>query len=92
MEKDWQPIETAPKGGGAEMVTDPNWVEPPTILIRTGDGYHAVVRWDWYYAEGGRGYIDGNAWVVDLAGEPMANLGYVPTHWMPLPEPPTSSV
>lgn len=89
---DWQPIETAPRGGGADDVRDPAWVEPPKILVCMKGGERAVARWDWYYAEGGSGCIDGNAWVLDLAGEPLALLGYgAPTHWQPLPEPPNIS-
>ena len=87
---DWQPIETAPKGGGAEMVTDPNWVEPPLILI-SFDGGICVCRWDWYYAEGGRGCTDGIAWIEPLSSAAAhMHLG-MPTHWMPLPAPPKTT-
>lgn len=83
---EWQPIETAPKGGGAEMVTDPNWVEPPDILLFCEAGRQVVASWDWYYAEGGRGFTDGVAWVA--LGE-LVHMNYgMPTHWMPLPPPP----
>ncbi len=85
----WQPIATAPKGGGAKFVTDPRWVEPPEILLRFKDGTHSVGRWDWYYAEGGNGYEGGLAWVEPHSGELLSRLGPHPTHWMPLPEPPT---
>jgi hypothetical protein len=85
---EWQPIETAPKGGfpqgftGRRLVTDPAWVEPPTILAWDGRQLQ-VVYWDWYYAEGGNGYTPGcSAW-VSPDGERVE-----PTHWMPLPEPP----
>jgi hypothetical protein len=30
-------MESAPKGGGAEYVTDPEWVEPPKILLFFND-------------------------------------------------------
>lgn len=83
----WQPIETAPKGGGAEMVTDPDWVEPPEILIYCANGEQVVARWDLYYAEGGRGYTDGVAWVA--FGEQVNSAIGEPTHWRPLPSPPT---
>ena len=78
----WQPIETAPKGGGAETVTDPKWVEPPKILLRFGDEAVSVAYWDWYYVEGARGYTDGFAWIEPCSGEPL-NLHYStpPTHW-----------
>lgn len=84
----WQPIETAPKGGGAKLTTDPKWAEPPKILMLFEDGNQCVVHWDAYYAEGGRGCIDGCAWVEPVSGE-LAHLHFgMPTHWMPLPEPP----
>jgi len=87
---EWYAIETAPKGGGAEYVTDPNWVEPPRILMAFGDEGIAIVYWDWAYAEGGyysRGQRD--AWILDRTGE-TSDLHFetAPTHWMPLPSPP----
>ena len=85
---DWQPIETAPKGGGAEMVTDPQWVEPPRILLLFDDGAASVAYWDWYYAEGGAGYTDGFAWIEPCSGQPLNLHHNAATHWMPLPEPP----
>lgn len=88
---DWQPIASAPKGGGAELTTDPNWVEPPRILLGWTDTHADFVvqvqigRWDWYYAEGGDGYHPGaTAWVDDEGIQQSVE----PTHWMPLPEPP----
>ena len=83
---DWQPIETAPKGGGVEMVTDPAWVEPPTILLYFGNGNISMSKWDWAYAEGGSYCNDGVAWLEPLSGEfPHEHFGRLPTHWMPLP-------
>jgi len=96
---EWQPIETAPKGGGAEMVTDPEWVEPPHILLCFADEPEPVessrvviAYWDWYYAPGGDGYRgDGSAWVIAFEGETTdRHFGNEPTHWMPLPAPPTA--
>lgn len=84
---DWQPIETAPKGGGAKMVTDPAWIEPPKLLLRFPNEAKVVCHWAWYYAEGGRGYRQGvSAWVESISGEPIALYYDNPTHWMPLPE------
>jgi hypothetical protein len=83
----WQPIETAPKGGGAELVSDPAWVEPPDILLLFENGRQAVCRWDWYYAEKGRGHQAGlSAWVDPISGEQIALYYDEPTHWMPLPD------
>jgi hypothetical protein len=95
----WQDIASAPQGGGAERVDDPLWVEPPRILMFFGDeGLPAdqctvIVYWDWFYAPTGSGYRDGaSAWVIDHTDETV-DLHYntEPTHWMPLPAPPTTA-
>lgn len=83
---EWLSIESAPKGGGAERVDDPAWVEPPEILLRWPDGSRAIGRWDWYYAEGGRAFTDGIAWTSPIGGELLSeHFGGAPTMWMPLP-------
>lgn len=85
----WQPIETAPIGGGAELITDPKWVDPPKILLLFEGGEQVVCYWDWYYAIGGVAYREGvSAWVDAVSGENIALYYDDPTHWMPLPEPP----
>jgi len=83
----WQPIETAPRGSGINgqhLVTHPDYVKPPKILLFTEDG-PLVGYYDWYYHEGyGRGYEPGvSAW-RNCDGE----QAFGPTHWMPLPEKP----
>lgn len=84
---EWKPIETAPKGGGAELVTDPKWVEPPSLLLLFAKGKQVVCHWDWYYAEGGCGHRKGySAWVEPISGEQIALHLDEPTHWMPLPK------
>lgn len=85
---EWQPIDTAPKGGGAEYVTDPEWVDPPQILLLFESKDISVAHWDWAYAPGGYHCTDGVAWIEPCSGESL-NLYYgKPTHWMPLPSPP----
>jgi hypothetical protein len=85
-ENEWQPIETAPKGGGAEFTSDPAWVQPPLILLLC-DGKVSVGRWQWYYAEGGVGYRAGlEAWAEPISGELLALEYGNPTHWK-LPAP-----
>lgn len=84
----WQPIETAPKGGGAELVTHPEWVQPPQILLLFKGGEVSVAYWDWYYAEDGAGYEGGLAWVEPVSSERLDMYYDPPTHWMPLPDPP----
>ena len=79
---------TAPKGGGAGgNVTDPDWIEPPQVLLWFAGGEIAVCRWDWYYAEGGSGYNGISAWVEPVSGELIALHYDEPTHWM-LPDAP----
>ena len=89
----WKPIETAPKGVCAQTITDPEYVEPPTLLLRFGDEAVSVAYWDWYYADGGAGCTDGLAWVEPCSGDQL-NLHYstAPTHWMPLPKPPSEGL
>ena len=79
-----QPIETAPKGGGARRTTDPSWVEPPNILLFFDGNKASIGHWDWFYAEGGNGCTDGVAWVEDLTGERLSSHYGQPTHWMSL--------
>lgn len=92
----WQPIESAPKGGGAESTTDPKWVKPPLILLRfPWREDHCVARWDWYYAEGGIGHEPRfgphGAWIEPVSGERVVLHYDPPSHWMPLPPPPKDS-
>jgi hypothetical protein len=82
----WQPMETAPKGGGADMVDDPAWVDPPRILLRFGAEGVAIGYWDWYYAEGGTGCTDGVAWIGCPCSERLADyFSTAPDGWMELP-------
>ena len=92
----WQPIETAPKGGGTEMVTDPAWVDPPEILLlfppaKKAAAAQAVGAWDWYYAPGGNGHAGVSAWVSPASGDLLAMYYGEPTHWRPLPPPPVAA-
>jgi hypothetical protein len=85
----WQPIETAPKGGGAARRDDPAWVDPPHILVWL-DGGPRIVYWDYYYAPGGGGYeVNCSGW-VDTGGDWPGSVpnDCAPTHWMSLPAPP----
>ncbi len=85
MASSWIPMSTAPKGGGAELVTDANWVEPPRIFLLFNNAV-SVGYWDWYYAEGGRGYNGGLAWIEPISGERL-DLNYdEPVGWQPIAE------
>jgi hypothetical protein len=74
---EWQAIETAPKDGTAILVYGPG-------LLREIDGNCAVARWlvrefsaiPWWTVS------DGKFGPYDLRGPS-------PTHWMPLPPPPS---
>jgi hypothetical protein len=88
---EWQPIETAPRGGfprgsTSTLTTDPDWVDPPRILGWSKGGGLMVVHWDWYYAEGGSGYRPGCTGWVEAGEAKWADEA--PTHWMHVPEPP----
>lgn len=87
----WVPIATAPKGGGAEMVTDPAWVDPPEILLlfpsaKKAAAAQAVGVWDWHYAPGGGGHAGVSAWICPASGDLLAMYYGEPTHWQPLPD------
>jgi len=85
-EREWQDMESAPKGGGADRVDDDNWVTPPRILLLFNNNEQGVCYWDWYYAEGGRGYNGLPAWILN--GEQAVLSFDEPIGWMPLPSPP----
>ena len=71
----WQPIDTAPKKGN--------------VLLFLGEDKICVGYWDACYAEGGWGYNGNSGWVID-GGEECALFHADPTHWMPLPNKPTT--
>jgi hypothetical protein len=88
-ERGWQPIETAPRGGGAARTDDPAWVEPPRILGWSSSRGLMIVYWDWYYAERGNGYKPGQtAWVSESEALWEADA---PILWKPEPLPPAPS-
>jgi hypothetical protein len=80
----WQPIETAPRDGTVVVVFRGN------VAFETsfGPSRDFVERCDLGWFE------DGNWWQSGTGHdffEPWAiEIGHVPTHWMPLPDPPPS--
>lgn len=72
----WQPIGTAPKGG---------W-DAPQIIVWGPDCPVQAAEWHprWYLDESKAGWITANT---------DEEYGYLldPTHWMPMPAPPTPS-
>lgn len=72
---EWQPIETAPKTGGRDS---------PFLARRKGsslapDGYWSLCYWSDRCSD----------WVDYWDGEPSSL--HPPTHWMPLPSPPSTT-
>jgi hypothetical protein len=69
----WQPIETAPKDGTSVLISSTNW--------RT--------TWRGYYrAQGFAPEQEIDNWGEGWTRENYSDIGLIPTHWMPLPEPP----
>lgn len=73
----WQPIETAPRDGTLILV---NNIEP--YGYRTDEEPMGTARW-------GTHWIKSGAWMSNGCCDGVSN--YNPTHWMPLPNPPTTS-
>jgi hypothetical protein len=84
---DWVSMDSAPKGGGADRCDDPEWIEPPKILLLFNEGIVSVGYWDWYYAEGGRGYEGGLAWIEPISGERLDMNYDPPIGWQPITPP-----
>lgn len=74
---EWQPIETAPKG-------DPRVIGPQLIL---GHEVHKWVRFGRYYTFGNVWYYSGTS---ERSQYSMVE-GDAPTHWMPMPTPPSGT-
>lgn len=76
MQGEWQPIATAPKEDAKKL------------LVWSADGLGIWYR-DLYYTEGiGRDYSPGMSGWVDEEGAARYDS---PTHWMPLPDPPSEA-
>lgn len=76
---DWQPIETAPRDGTGILV----WTERGCFSVEWNGP--SLPRFE----QNESAYSDG--WYVDNGSRDLYDLrGPSPTHWMPLPEPPTA--
>lgn len=76
----WQPIETAPKDGTSIILcrgadADGLPIEPLGLFCQCAA---------WWGDEGGR-------WVVYADQIQDPDLFFAPTHWMPIPDPPTEN-
>lgn len=82
---DWQPIETAPKDGTAVLVMRNIWPGTKSGFAEACNGHNTYVSEFW--ADEGD---EGGEWMcyMDMIREPICPIE--PTHWMPLPAPPTT--
>lgn len=80
----WQLIETAPKDGNAILVMRDIWPGTKSGRAEECNGHNTYVAAWWDEENNGRG-----AWVcyMDSVCEPQCPIQ--PTHWMPLPYPPS---
>lgn len=70
----WQPIETAPKDGSEMLI----WLGAPWSRVEKACWYEPWSNWQ------------AGAFPIDPARDDFHGIGRsVPTHWMPLPAPPT---
>jgi hypothetical protein len=97
----WQPIETAPKDKAVNrkvLVSVPNGKNhtPRTMLARyygrggleVAEGYEGE---DWAVEINGEYYMP-EGWYEEFEGEDAPSHNIEPTHWMPLPPPPPTSL
>ncbi len=73
----WQPIETAPKDGSLILVFEPTCHADEQIWMTEWRANTAATSW---------GGSEGGAWTIYMDGQRIE-----PTHWMPLPAPPTEN-
>lgn len=80
---EWQPIETAPKDGTAVIIAVPDRAHTDFIV---GEAYFDPEHYgdgDWWWANTDYG---------DYHGGPVSEVNYNhPTHWRPLPAPPSQA-
>lgn len=78
---EWQPIETAPKDGREIIVYG----------VRRGDWGYTDDESTWTGARWSAGsYGFPGSWLESKA-RPNYSTGFTPTHWIPLPAPPTEN-
>lgn len=80
----WRPIETAPKDGSAFLAYGIHTTSPPDAQrgVKPGDNWWAIILYDvWRKRADG-----GDCWVFAKDGKYTWSE---PTHWLPLPAPPS---
>lgn len=73
---EWQPIETAPKDGSPVLVYPPLWVNKTCSIAKYNDDKFAKKPKPYWNRD-------------DCFGRITENRMKPPTHWMPLPLPPS---
>lgn len=80
----WQPIATAPRDGSSIIVHKNDWPGcPGGVAEECWSGNTDVAAW-WDGENGGKG-----AWICYMAAIRDPDLHFEPTHWMPMPKPPS---
>lgn len=84
IDRQWQPIETAPKDATAVLVMRNIWPELSDGIATECNEHNTYVAQWWSGENRGHG-----AWVcyMDAVHDPLCPID--PTHWMPLPKAPT---
>lgn len=84
IDRQWQPIETAPKDATAVLVMRNIWPELSDVIATECNEHNTYVAQWWSGENRGHG-----AWVcyMDAVHDPLCPID--PTHWMPLPKAPT---
>lgn len=79
----WQPIETAPKDGSAILVMQNNWPGCKNGVAESCNGHNTYVS-EWWPGENN----EKGDWMLYIDSVEEPRLPIIPTHWMPLPQPP----
>lgn len=77
----WRPIDTAPKNGAAVLVMRDIWPGTPSGRAESCNGHNTYVA-EWRDGD--------NAWVCYMDAVCDPHCPVEPTHWMPLPRPPSA--
>jgi hypothetical protein len=82
--QEWESIETAPRDGRAILVMRDIWPGSPTGRALECNGHNTYVA-EWWSEAGGTG-----EWTcyMDAVHDPRCPID--PTHWQPLPKPPSA--
>lgn len=82
----WQPIETAPRDGTAVLVMRDIWPGTKSGRAEECNGHNTYVAEWWADEHDGAG-----AWICYMNAFHESECPIEPTHWMPLPAPPSNA-